>query len=277
MDESPDTGQTPFNGMRASKRLDVSSVVLPFIGSRESDHQPFQYILQDLSAGGVSIAIPAWLASRELLVRGERVAFHLPFVVGGSVMDAGEVVWERWDPEQESQLAGLKLDRTAAPAYPIQLGIEADGVKLDLAGFSAQDNVLARVLKDCMLLKRGILIYLKHMTAYFSRVSDLSREDYAEFRTLILDEVRDRVAANAAWFESLLGRLGQGGMVRDEQVQELDMEELRQAAEPEIYADLLAQALQSDVVHRYLDAIKHLERKVYADYNALTMLYLRYL
>lgn len=269
--------QDSFTDMRSSARLDVSSAVLPFIGSRESDHQPFQYLLQDVSAGGVKIAIPAWLASRELLARGERVAFHLPFVLAGSVMDAGVVVWERWDPEQESQLVGLNLDTAAAPAYPILLGVEADGVKLDLAGFSAQGGILAAMLKDCMLLKRGILIYLKHMAAYFSRVSDLSREDYAQFRTLVLDEVRDRVAANAAWFEALLGRLGQGGEVRDEQVQELDLEELRRAAEPEIYADLLAQALQSDVARRYLDAIKHLERKVYAAYNALTMLYLRYL
>jgi len=269
--------QASSNEMRASKRLDVSSVVLPFIGSRDSDHQPFQYLLQDLSAGGVKIAIPAWLASRELLVRGERVAFHLPFAVEGAVMDAGQVAWERWDQESEAQLVGIELDRTAAPAYPIQLGLAADGIKLDLAEFRAAGSVLAPVLKDCMLLKRGILIYLKHLAAYFSRVSDLSREDYAQFRALVLDEVRDRVAANEAWFAALLDRLVREGGVRDAQVQELDLEELRRAAEPEIYADLLAQALRSDVVQRYLDAIKRLEGKVYADYNALTMLYLRYL
>lgn len=269
--------QTPFSEMRSSNRLDISSTVLPFIGSRESDHQPFQYLLQDVSAGGVKIAIPTWLASREHLPRGERVAFHLPFVIGGAVMDAGVVSWERWDSEQESQLLGLSLDRAAAPAYPILLTVNEDGLTLDLAGLNLPGGMLAAVLKDCMLLKRGILIYLKHMAAYFSRVSDLSQEDYAEFRALILDEVRDRAAANAAWFQAMLDRLGQDGGVRDEQVQELDLEELRQAAEPEIYADLLAQALQSDVVRRYLDAIKLLERKVYADYNALTMLYLRYL
>lgn len=269
--------QPSFSELRASKRLDVTSTVLPFIGSRESDHQPFQYLLQDVSAGGVKIAIPTWLASREHLPRGERVAFHLPFVLGGAVMDAGVVSWERWDQEQESQLLGLSLDRAAAPAYPILLTVNEDGLALDLAGLDLPGGLLAAVLKDCMLLKRGILIYLKHMAAYFSRVSDLSREDYAEFRSLVLDEVRDRVAVNAAWFEALIGRLGQEGGVRDEHVQELDLEELRLAAEPEIYADLLAQALQSDVVRRYLDAIKLLERKVYANYNAMTLLYLRYL
>jgi hypothetical protein len=269
--------QTPHSELRSSKRLDVSSTVLPFIGSRESDHQPFQYLLQDISAGGVKIAIPAWLASREHLPRGERVAFHLPFLMGGAVMDEGVVSWERWDQEQESQLVGLSLDRVAAPAYPILLTVSQDGLALDLAGLDLPGGMLAAVLKDCMLLKRGILIYLKHMAAFFSRVSDLSREDYAEFRALVLDEVRDRVASNASWFEALLGRLDQDGGIRDEQVQELDLEELRQVAEPEIYADLLAQALQSDVVRRYLDAIKLLERKVYANYNALTMLYLRYL
>lgn len=269
--------QDQVKELRSSERMDISSVVLPFIGSRESDHQPFQYLLQDLSAGGVRIALPTWLASRELLSRGERVAFHLPFAFAGATMDAGRVVWERWDQETESQLVGIELDRTAAPAYPIQLGVAGDGIALDLTGFSSQGSVLAPVLKDCMLLKRGILIYLKHLAAYFSRVSDLSQEDYAEFRALVLDEVRDRVAANASWFEGLLDRLVREGGVRDAQVQALDLEELRQAAEPEIYADLLAQALHSDVVQRYLDAIKHLEVKVYAGYNALTMLYLRYL
>ena len=263
--------------LRSNERMDVSSVVLPFIGSRESDHQPFQYLLQDMSTGGVRIAIPTWLASRELLARGERIAFHLPFAFAGTTMDAGRVAWERWDQEMDAQLVGIDLDRTAAPAYPIQLGMAGDDISLDLTEFSSQGSVLAPVLKDCMLLKRGILIYLKHLAAYFSRVSDLSREDYAEFRTLVLDEVRDRVAANATWFESLLDRLVQEDGVRDAQVQGLDLEELRRAVEPEIYADLLFQALRSDVVQRYLEAIKHLESKVYAGYNALTMLYLRYL
>ena len=77
-----------MNGMesRRETRLPIESIVLPFLGSRELDFQPFEYLLQDVSPGGVKISIPSWVQGRESINRGERVNLHVPFEVKGKVL-----------------------------------------------------------------------------------------------------------------------------------------------------------------------------------------------
>ena len=65
---------------RRENRLEVASIVLPFLGSRENDFSPFQYLLSNLSPHGAKILIPRWLALRERLNPGEVIDFHAPFL-----------------------------------------------------------------------------------------------------------------------------------------------------------------------------------------------------
>ena len=254
---------------RQEQRVDICSVVLPFLGTRVSDHQPFQYLLQDVSPGGIRIALPRWTVSRECLQLDDLIDFHVPFQMGGHVLSIGKIAWLRWDEEHEAQLVGASLTRRAPAFYPIYLEVESRGVTLNLTDFQSAGDILAKVVKDAVLLKRGLLIYLRHLEAFFSRVGGLSPEEYGDFREQILEDVRAKVQKNAAWLEGFLERVR-----AKPEVHELDLEELRAVMEPEIYLDIFRFALGSQTTRLYMAAMKELEKKTYSAYNAIVMLYI---
>jgi hypothetical protein len=256
---------------RHARRLDVESVVLPFLGSRAEDYQTFEYLLQDVSVEGVGIAIPRWAVSRENLRQGERLHLHLPFELGGRMLHSGIVTWVRWDEEQEIQLAGVLLDSHAPALYPVYVSVDTKEVAIDLEDFPELEHILFRVLKDSLLLKRGILVYLKHLTAFFSRVCDLNREEYALFREIVIEDVRAKVLSNAERLQSLQPRLGEG---EEGLLARLDLSELRQAMEPELYVDMFRAALGDETVTLFLKAVKELERKLLSNYNTCVLLYI---
>jgi len=256
---------------RRAKRLDVESVVLPFLGSRAEDYQTFEYLLQDVSVQGVGIAIPRWVVARENLRQGERLHLHLPFELGGRMLHSGGVTWTRWDEDQDSQLAGVQLDSYAPALYPVYVSVDTKEVAIDLEDFPGLEHILSRVLKDSLLLKRGILVYLKHLTAFFSRVCDLNREEYSLFREVVIEDVRAKVLANAERLEALqplLGEKEEGTLAR------LDLSDLRQAMEPELYVDMFRAALGDETVTLFLKAVKELERKLLSNYNTCVLLYI---
>lgn len=256
---------------RHEKRLDIESVVLPFLGSRAEDYQTFEFLLQDVSPGGVGLSLPRWLASRELLRQGQRVHLHLPFELGGRVLHSGVVTWVRWDEEQEAQQAGVRLDEAAPALYPVFVSMDKALIAIDLAGFSGLEHILARVLKDSVLLKRGMLVYLKHLAAYFSRVCDLEREEYSLFREAIIDEVRRSVEAHRDSLAELLRQSEENGELA---LERLDLAELRRAMDPELYIDMFSAALGDETVGLFLRAIKELERKLLSNYNTCVLLYI---
>lgn len=256
---------------RREKRLDVESVVLPFLGSRADDYQTFEYLLEDVSPGGVGLTLPRWLSSRELLRQDQRVHLHLPFELGGRLLQSGTVTWARWSEEQEAQLAGVVLDTAAPTLYPVFVSMDTRQISIDLAGFSGLDHILGRVLKDSVLLKRGILVYLRHLTAYFSRVCDLEREEYALFRESIISEVRQNVQAHQEVLSGLLLQAEDNGELA---LQRLDLDELRRAMDPELYIDMFSAALGDETVGLFLRAVKELERKLLSNYNTCVLLYI---
>lgn len=256
---------------RREKRLDIDSVVLPFLGSRAADYQTFEYLLQDVSPGGVGLCLPRWLTARELLRQGERVHLHLPFELGGRMLQSGVVSWVRWSEEEESQMAGVLLDATAPMLYPVLLSMASQQISIDLAGFNGIEHILARVLKDSVLLKRGILVYLKHLSAYFSRVCDLDREEYLLFRESIMDEVRQGVQAHMDVLSELLRQAEENG---EAALERLDLDELRRAMDPELYIDMFSAALGDETVRLFLQAVKELERKLLSNYNTCVLLYI---
>ena len=260
---------------RRERRIPIESVVLPFLGSRAEDYQPFQYLLQDISPGGVRVAAPNWAVSRERLHRGDKLHFHVPFRLGDDYLESGEVAWEKWDAENESQQIGASLNRSAPPFYPISIVLDSDTPSIDLGEFESPGEIFFRALKDSFLLKRGVLIYLKHLEVFFSRTSDLSEEDYAYFRETLLDDVIGKVRNHAERLEDWLSRLQGSGPVHDDSVSMLDMEELRSVMEPELYLDLFSFALGTDNATMYLRAIKELEKKLFSNYNTIVMLYIR--
>jgi hypothetical protein len=57
-------------------------------------------------------------------------------------------------------------------------------------------------------------------------------------------------------------------------LQNLNLDQLREAVRSEVSVDVLSVALDSDAVTPILGAIKTLEEKQYTNYNAIVMLYI---
>lgn len=255
---------------RQFKRVGIESVVLPFMGSRISDYQPFQYLLRDMSQGGVGLGIPRWLAGRDRLNLGEEVNLHVPFSMDGAILAIGEVVREYWDGENEEQVIGVQLTRSSPNEYGVFFEARSHDLSFDL-GQDGLEGLLTRVIKDSMLLKRGILIYLRHLASYFSRLGEYTPEEYELFRETVIDDVRDRVGIHAAYLEDLHRTCCNVSVSSFEQI---DLEELRQAMEPELYLDLFRAALGDETASLFLHAIKKLEGKLFSNYNIIVMLYI---
>lgn len=256
---------------RRYKRVGISSVVLPFIGLRLADFQPFQYMLKDVSQGGVGVSIPRWLARRERLNKGDEVHLHVPFSMDGRILASGSVVREFWDQENEEQVVGLLLREGAPSQYGVFFEADSQEIAYDLGNAGGLEDLFSRVVKDSYLLKRGVLIYLRHLTSYFSRLGDFAPEEYEMFREVIIDDVRKRVEQDAEYLGALHEKcceLPKSGF------EGLDLEELRQAMEPELYIDLFRAALGDETASLFLGAIKDLEGRLFSNYNTIVMLFI---
>ncbi len=259
---------------RREERLEVCSIVLPFLGSREHDHTPFQYLLEDLSLHGAKIAIPRWLAKREQLHKGDEVDFHVPFLFEGELFSVGAIAWARWEEERESQVCGARFERAGPPAYPVVISFDTQKLSVDLTKFSAREDLMLRVLKDAVLLKRGIRIYLKHLAPYLSRIVDVGRQDYAFLREFLLEDAAAHVERNRERLQAAWDELSEGVCSQRELASCLNVEDLLDAFEPEIPADVFSSSFLGDAVIPYINSIKILEKKLYTNYNTLMLLYI---
>ena len=250
---------------RKEHRVTIQSILFPFLGSRAADFQPFQYILEDVSPGGVRISIPSWVVSREHLSKDDIIHFHVPFMLEERLLNVGRVAWANWDEDEQAQYVGAALEYAVPVEYPVHISHSTSTVETDLTYFNTTEDLLQQVLNDTVMVKKGIIIYLRHLSAFFKRATDLSKEEYEYFREVVLEDARVRAEKNAANLRAMA----------EAELTHLDLEELRKSTEPEIYIDLFRQVLGEETVRMYLDAIKLLEKKLYANHNTAIMLYLQ--
>jgi hypothetical protein len=263
---------------RKEERHAVDSILLPFLGTRENDQGAFEYLLSNLSASGVGISIPRWLVSREHLKEGDRINLHIPFRRSERFYTRGTVMWERWDAEQEAQFCGLRMQSSLRPPYyPVYISLLQGDVHLDLQRFRSTENLIQRILKDAYLLKRGILIYLRHLVPFFYRIGEYPIEEYPELKETLLDDIRHRVESNALWLEDLYDTALREHWEQEELPVALDLGKLRETMESEVQRDLLATVFETGAVRPYLDAIYELEKKQSHLFNTLVMLYIQVL
>jgi len=261
---------------RREKRLAVESLVLPFLGSRESDHQSFQYLIEDVSVHGARISLPNWVISRERLHMGETINLHLPFRVSSEVIDQGRVMWSRWDNQQQTQVCGLQLHKAPPPhGQTVCFDLSDNSAHLDLQHFASQEGLAASILKDSYLLKKGVSIYLAHLIPYFSRVGDYPRQDFKALKEAFLLGLQQRVLSRQERLAELYAQLNSGGNGADDKLALLDLEELRELSESEISQDVLGATFTSPMAMQQIAAIKNLEKRLHTNYNSLMMLYLR--
>ena len=271
----PDSMPPSFSDKRREERLAVQSFTLPFLGSREEDHQSFQYLLLDTSEHGASIAIPKWALARERLNQNDTVNLHVPFRVHDETYDQGQVKWTKWQDDYDAQVCGIKLEKAAPPIYPIFITLDHADVEISLGDFARTSGLLLSVLKDAYLLKKGVGVYLEHLIPYSSRVAEYSRQDFAQLREMLFEDIYRRVRGHEEGLQALFNQ------VQAEQISEaqaaafLDLEALRELVESELYFGLFETAFESELLTQLIRAIKNLEKRLYYNYNTMVMIYLR--
>lgn len=269
-------GEVPPSNHRREERLVIASLVFPFLGSRELDHAFFQYLPIDISPAGLQLIIPKWVVNRERLRIGDRINLHVPFRIDDEVYSEGVVAWTRWDEEDGGQRCGVAMDRKVQAHYPIFIELGTNpGIGLNLQDFNTADSLLLQLFKDAILLKRGVRIYLKHLVAYFSRLAEVASEEYRQLKTFLFVDLDNRIVANQGKLEALAEVVRGRANIVKELARYVDLEELRQMMESEIYIEILRAALSTEAVLPLLQAIKSLEKKQYANYNAIVMLYVQ--
>jgi hypothetical protein len=258
---------------RREARLPIESIILPFFGSRGEDFQPFDYLIQDVSPGGVKILIPSWVLGRERVNLGEKVNLHVPFELEGKVLYSGVVAWQKLDEDGKGQVVGVTMAPGRPLSYPVFFSVGSRQLAIDLTVFESRGSLLAKIAKDAFLLKRGCLIYLKHLSAFFSRISDLSHEEYVHFRDFVFDDIIVRTKKNADYLALFHKRMDQAKDSLEDACAVVDLAELRQAIEPEMYIGLFKSVYTDTFSMQYLYAIKELENKLYISYNTLVLVY----
>ena len=260
---------------RREPRAGITAVLMPFMGTRESDQGTFEYLLDDISSQGVGLSIPSWLVRRERLKTGDLVNLHLPFQRHGRFYIRGRVQWGRWDEEKQAQFCGLLMETGRRPPYPVFLSLAKGELLLDLEGFENTEDLMTLLFKDAYLLKKGILIYLKHLTPFFYRIGDYPTKQFPQLKQTLLEDIRKKAEENALWLETIFNEFSMEKWPLSEIPRHMDLEMLRQAMESEVQRDLLAMVFTSETVRPYLNAIYELEKKQSNLFNTIVVIYTR--
>jgi hypothetical protein len=254
----------------------VGTVNLPMLGSRDSPHSIFQYLLHSLDAESAQFGVPSWVVRREHFEVGDRVDLHFPFrTADGWHRQEGEIVAVSFDAEQGEQSCRVELRNRAPLHHPVFIEMTAGRLELRGEGGEpvAATELLPRLLRDCHLLKRGVAVYLKHLVPLFSRITLFPREEYGSLREHVLEDVRRRVEANVETLAGWRTRAEAGDLSLANLSQDLDLETLRGVIEAEIDENLFAATFESPAIRPYTAAIRLLEHKLYLNYNTLVLLY----
>jgi len=257
----------------APAALSVSAVNLPLLGSRTSPHSAFQYLLDAVDTAGATFACPSWLVRREHFRPGDIVDFHFPFrTADGWHRQQGEVVEAARDEEGTGQVCRARFRDRQPLHHPVHASVETGTIEFRSENGEPVDDreLLVEVLHDCMMQKRGVRVYYKHLVPLFSRITEFPTEDFGALRSMVLEDVRKRIEANVAAFEAWHAQAESGAL---DIGRDLDLEKLRAAAEGEIENDLFEATFNSPSIGIYISAIRLLEQKLYMNYNTLVLLY----
>lgn len=275
--------------MDALNLLSASDKVrLPFLGTRD-DGDPFQYMLISLESNKAKIALFDWFVNRARLELEEMVDLALPKIVSKELCfketlkgKIGSII-----PDEGMQCVVYEISFAEQIKENFLDGHAALHEKSSLFW----KDLLLSIIKDSMLLKFGIKVYLKHLGAYFSRISNYKIKDYSNFRSLLYVDIEKNVKVNGDHLKELYDQL-QNNLNKPEDIPLIiDLEKLREMMESELsltlfdiafnesgkgkFANLaeVSKYRNAGQYSAYLKAIKNLEQRLYTNYNLIVIIF----
>lgn len=273
----------------------IDALRFPFLGERE-DGDPFEYLLLSVSQGSANIAVFNWMVNPIKLDLKEKVNLFIPNLLTPvyQLRNHASGVVNSVKNEEGSYYYEILLEK--------EIPFSANSSQELAQSLSYESSLLVmliRLVKDTLILKQGIIVYLKHLAPYFSRVVDYSHKDYAILKKFFFDDLENKVKANEKELTLLYDSLK---LLKDpkEIPITINLEYLRENIESEMSLDLFLMAfakfesreqlielfkdssyqdkLKLKYYHlNYLIAIKNLEKRLYSNYNQIVLIYLKFI
>lgn len=275
----------------------VETLRFPFLGERE-DGEPFAYMLLNVTPESANIAVFNWMGGPINLIINEKVDLFIPSLSTPNYRlrntAAGRVNSETKESEGISHYYEIVFNQKIS-----YLAKNPQELSENLPAESSLLTMLIQLIKDILILKQGIVVYLKHLAPYFSRIANYSHKDYPELKRFIFDDLKNRIQANEKELVTLYNSLKDLKEPSEIPIA-LNLEYLRQNIESEMSLDLFLVAfakeesreqilallkdpgyrdnLKSKYYHmNYLTAIKSLEKRLYSNYNQIVLIYLKFI
>lgn len=259
---------------RSSERILLENIQLPFLGSRVKDKEVFQYLVLDVSQGGIKMALPDWLVSRIHLKLNDIINFHLPIIFNDDYYSQGQIVWLQWEENLNSQIYGISFTNKKKLSATIFLSIQTHEI-IEIPLECSLKSLLLRSLKDSIILKKGVIIYLKHLVPFFSRFSGYSQADFPMLKEILFKDMERNIRAHQEILENLHSLIASKLEDQKDIPTYIDLEELRTSIESEIYPEIFNAAFENNTHNPYVLAIKDLEETLYSHYNKIVLIYLK--
>lgn len=233
---------------------------LPLIGSLHGEYELFQYLIQNASSDHVHIVIPNWVIGRFRLRTSDIVNLHSSFKLKDNYYSRGLVV-------------------SGQETYTIQL-IDPKPQKKPFGFFDINQSIyifpedlsLIKLIKNMLMIKRGISVYVKHLIPYFSRITGIEKDDYSTLKRLLLNDIQTLLKRNMEFLNTLYHKLEESKDTAN-LLDTIQIEELHTCIQPEINLDILNLTF-GDLAHLpYIVCIKELEEELYWNYNSVVISY----
>lgn len=278
---------------------DLQFIRFPFLGTRE-DGEPFAYLLMKINANQASIIVSRWMVSHTILSLQEKIDLFIPSQLSLEYDFRNNV------PGLITQIRESQIEKEIS--YDIAFAHSLSNVLSDywtLSQFSENlitdislQDLLVSLIKDSLILKQGILVYLKHLIPYFTRIVEYSVRDYQELNRVTFLDIVKKIKEKEKYLSELFFNLQKNLKSFQDLPIFLNLDELREIFESEISLDLFLVAFseintQKDIVtllnrpkeyirkHQnskymtYFIAIKDLEKRIYSNYNQIVLIYLK--
>lgn len=258
------------------KELRTKTFRFPFLGSRQNG-EPFQYILIDIVKNRANIAIYTWCVNHNNLHLDEKIDLFIPGNLNGQ--------------HTNGIIASVEKD-TENQGFFYQVELVHDAEIMQKTALEDPISALMQLIKDSIILKEGILIYLKHLEPYFSRIINSGQGKKSNFGKSIFEDIKNRIKKNISKLNDIFSSIKNAQHISIA----LNLEDLRENIESEMSLDLFfimftekesgkellnllhdfeykEQKKDEDYYLNYITAIKNMEKRLYMNYNKIVVIY----
>lgn len=247
-----------------------SNDVVPLIGTVKVEFDVFQFYIGEISDLNLLIRIPDKLPNALNLKHLDLINFHLAFRKRQSYYAHGRVDQIEYNRELKEAIYTISLIEDIDDKAPVVIEIE-QGNKLTINPIQHPREVIHNSVKNLLLLKQGVGVYLKHLSTYFSRLIGYSLNRYPEFCEFFFDTLKRKIDEKIANISNRYDYLKDLTTTKDI-CENLDFEFYTSYVESEVNLDILNIAFGTDAHLPYIVAIKELEESMYQHYNILVLL-----